>query len=418
MSTDEFSWLDTIRSLGGLFDDSLVETILESISDAVFVIEHPSREIVFCNSAACEMFGYTRSELIGKQTRRLHVDEESYREFGDKLPEALEEGALHNESRLRRADGSTFAVEHTVDAIDDPDASPRRLVSVVRDISRRVQARNELRKSKEKFAAAFQVNPHSATIVTLEDLRFLEVNEGFTDISGYSADEIIGRRVTDFDFWVDPTVQQRILEQLKAGESVQNVETQFRSADGEIIDALYSATPLELDGETCVLAITQDISRRKEYERQLAYRALHDTLTGLPNRNLFCDRLEHALERTAELDEEIAVVCLDLDRFKVVNDTLGHSAGDQLLKTVAQRLRETVRNEVTIARFDGDEFALMIERIEELDEARKVARQVVESVEQPCCIQGTDFHPAISVGVAVSNDETRDADDLLRYADV
>lgn len=387
--------------------------------DEVFWLSSPDKsEMLYINPAYERIWGRPREALYDEPTRWL---EAVHPEDRDRVRESLDQqsrGEYEQEYRIQRPDGEVRWIRDRAYPVRDEEGEVVRIAGIAHDVTEQKRARYELEKSEEKFATAFQVNPHSMTIVTLEEQRFVEVNDGFREMFGYGADEVLGRRVSEFDLWVDPNDQQRVLAHLEAEGQIDGIETQFRTADGEVVDTLYSSALLELNGETCVLAIVQDISRRKSYERQLEHRALHDSLTDLPNRRLFRDRLDHALDRPVETDEQLAVIFLDIDRFKVVNDTLGHSAGDQLLKRVADRLAETVDKGVTVARFGGDEFVVLVEQLDGPGDARHVAGRLVEAVEQPCTVGGTDFHPSVSVGIAISDRDTRDADDLLRYADI
>ncbi|MDP8937965.1 MAG: EAL domain-containing protein [Actinomycetota bacterium] len=173
-----------------------------------------------------------------------------------------------------------------------------------------------------------------------------------------------------------------------------------------------------LDGSVTVHGFVRDVSERKSFEGQLARQAVHDRLTGLPNRVLLRDRLEHALARAERQRTSVALLLLDLDRFKVVNDSLGHDGGDQLLVQVAARLSSALRPGDTLARMGGDEYAVLCEDVETSGEAVDVARLVARVLEAPFVVRGTDISVTMSVGVAVSAAGEHDADLLLRDADV
>jgi diguanylate cyclase (GGDEF)-like protein len=172
------------------------------------------------------------------------------------------------------------------------------------------------------------------------------------------------------------------------------------------------------EGSVAVHGFVRDISERKSFEGQLARQAVHDRLTGLPNRVLLRDRLEHALARAERQGSSLAVLFLDLDRFKLVNDSLGHDGGDQLLVEVAGRLSAAIRQGDTLARMGGDEYAILCEDIETADDAVGVAQAVVRALEAPFVVRGTDIPVSMSVGVAVAAGGEHDADLLLRDADV
>jgi diguanylate cyclase (GGDEF)-like protein len=162
---------------------------------------------------------------------------------------------------------------------------------------------------------------------------------------------------------------------------------------------------------------TQDVTERKELEERLEHQAFHDLLTGLPNRYLFVDRLGQALRRTRREHRHVAVLFTDLDGFKVVNDSLGHDAGDKLLVAVAQRLEGCLRPEDTLARFGGDEFVVLIEDVRHPDEAVRVARRIVNELRSPFFLEGRELFAGVSVGIALGHASAKSAEDLLRDAD-
>jgi diguanylate cyclase (GGDEF)-like protein len=163
--------------------------------------------------------------------------------------------------------------------------------------------------------------------------------------------------------------------------------------------------------------VLYDITERKALEEQLEHRALQDALTGLPNRQLFVDRLGQALRRTRRQNNRVAVLFLDLDEFKVVNDSLGHEAGDLLLTVVAQRLRRCLRPEDTLARFGGDEFVVMIEAVDDSAVAVQVAERMMGELRRPFVLEGRELYVAASIGISLGNTRTHDPDGLLREAD-
>lgn len=396
----------------------LVQSTFEAISDAIFVVALPERTIAHCNAAAAEMFGYERDELVGSNTERIHVDATNWEQFHEESIEPLEEqGYFRGEFEMKRADETTFPTEHMISFVHrDEDGEPTHSVSVVRDISKRKRAERQLRKSEETFVTAFRMNPTPQAITTLEEGRFQDVNEAFCELAGLAHGELAGARITEVDLAVGDSDVTALDERIASGDELRDVETTLRRPDGDLRHVRWSSREIEVDETPCLLSVVQDVTVQKHYERELQNRALEDGLTGLPNRTLFRDRLEYALERSEQSDGSVAVAFLDLDRFQVVNKTLGHAAGDTLLKQVANRLTREVEDLVTVARFGADEFALLFEGVETSADAESRCRDLVDAVTEPLEIADTVIHPEISAGVAIGAPDDCPGD-VLRYAE-
>jgi len=192
-----------------------------------------------------------------------------------------------------------------------------------------------------------------------------------------------------------------------------------RHRDGRWIDVETVVAPMAADDEhdDALVLTSREIGERKALEEQLRHEAFHDPLTGLPNRALFADRVEHALASARRTDTRAAVIFGDLDDFKLVNDTLGHAAGDDLLRMLAQRLRACIRDSDTVARLGGDEFAVLLERTDP-DDAELMARRIIESLGAPLTLMDRQMAPRVSLGIAVSDADARDPETLMRNADV
>jgi diguanylate cyclase (GGDEF)-like protein len=206
---------------------------------------------------------------------------------------------------------------------------------------------------------------------------------------------------------------------MTTGVLVRNDDSMFRRGDGSVFPAACTASAI-LDAGRVVGAVIafSDTTERKNFEEELARNAFHDALTGLANRRLFLDHLEHALRRSMRSGEVHAVLFADIDRFKIVNDSLGHHAGDQLIVEIADRMRSTVRDGELLARFGGDEFTLLIEGVGGIDDAVKSAQQILDELRRPFVL-GDDHEvvATVSIGIALTGDgKTRD--DILHDADV
>lgn len=282
-----------------------------------------------------------------------------------------------------------------------------------------------LRQTEEKFRKAFQSAPGSMSISTLEEGRFLEVNDRFLEFFGYGPGEMLGRTAVELGIWTDPGERRRMVAALRAGCSVRDWEVVVRRRSGERRIASLSAELIELHGAACVLAVTQDVTEARRLaealrvsREQLLRDAFADPLTGLPHRELFVDRLERAFaRRRRHPDRTLAVLVLDLDRFKTVNQSLGHGAGDRLLGAVARRLECAVRPEDTVARSGGDEFAVLVEDVESVADATQLAERLIRNFDDAFEIDGWQIFVTVGVGIALPAGAPSAPQVLLRDAE-
>jgi diguanylate cyclase (GGDEF)-like protein/PAS domain S-box-containing protein len=247
--------------------------------------------------------------------------------------------------------------------------------------------------------------------------QLLEVNDAAVRCYGYTHDEFLSMRITDLRASDQPNGSQYYPE-LEENITRRPLLRRHQQKDGRLVDVEIVSQKLELSDRPTVLMVAHDITERKALESQLLHQAFHDTLSNLPNRALFLDRLQHALSRAARRKRRVSVMFLDLDNFKVINDSLGHQAGDTLLVTIAQRLLSTVRPEDIVARLGGDEFTILIDDVVSEDDAIQVAHRIADELRIPVKLGSQDVFVTTSIGIAVSSEEQNDAEKLLRAADL
>ena len=279
------------------------------------------------------------------------------------------------------------------------------------------QARSML-ESVRQGATVFEATNEAIT-VTDTAARIVAVNAAFSTITGFAAGEALGATPRihrsgrqDKDFY------ERMWHSLQTTGQWQG-EIWNRRKNGETYPAWENISAVrDADGTVShYVSMLSDITALKQAEEQLRHMALHDVLTGLPNRRLLAETLESALARAQRHGHRLALLFLDLDRFKLVNDTLGHAAGDELLGEVARRLRAAVRQEDLIARLGGDEFTVVLEELQHPDNAAHLARKLIEAVARPMQLCGRELTPSTSVGIAIYPDDARSAADLSKAAD-
>jgi diguanylate cyclase (GGDEF)-like protein/PAS domain S-box-containing protein len=291
---------------------------------------------------------------------------------------------------------------------------------VVRTIGYAVErgrARIALRESEERYRLLFQ---ESREAIYMADGRgrIVEVNRAALELFGYEENELVGRDIASL--FVDPLEYAHLEVEVARAGAIRGEEVRLRTRDGLELWCLLAATERRTPtGETLGLqGIIHDITERKQEEARLEHDALHDPLTGLPNRGLFMDRLEQVVRRSErEPEPSFALMFLDLDGFKEVNDTLGHDAGDEVLRRTGELLRSCVRAHDTVARLGGDEFVVLLDGIESVREATHVADRMIDVLGQPYRLRDRPFAISPSIGITWPTDGRRTPDELLREAD-
>jgi diguanylate cyclase (GGDEF)-like protein/PAS domain S-box-containing protein len=275
------------------------------------------------------------------------------------------------------------------------------------------RAHERTRTSETRFRSAFDDAPIGIALIEL-DGRFTRVNGSLCATTGYSEEELLALHIQD----LAPQDDADRLAEWSNQEGAE-VECRIERADGSIAWTLWRHSPVpdEVEGLPYFISQCVDISKRKAAESELDFRAHHDVLTRLPNRSLFVDRLGEAIERRSSEPGEVAVVFVDLDNFKVINDSLGHGAGDRLLTEVAQRLAGVLREGDVVARFGGDEFTILLRDVVDEEHALQICARLSEALEPPVVLDGEQRFLTASLGLTVTGPRDITPDDLLRDAD-
>ncbi|HXM82471.1 MAG TPA: diguanylate cyclase [Burkholderiales bacterium] len=380
------------------------------------------------NDKFCEIVGYSQDELrsMGLRDTNAQVGLGEATDFLARLAAGEVAGHQLRERELVRKDGSKVWVAIAASLVRGASGEAPYFVSVIQDISEAKRAAAALRESEERFRRTFELAGSGVAHIGM-DRRFLLVNRRLCEILGYSEDELMrltGRQISHPDD-LDLINAQR--PRLYAGEiDAVRVEKRYLRKDGSVIwVALTMVVERDAAGEPQYeIAVFDDITSRKQAEvalreseerfRQLAH---YDTLTKLPNRALFYDRLRQTLALAKRKSWTVGVMFIDLDRFKHVNDTLGHAAGDKLLLQVAERLSKSVRASDTVARLGGDEFAVVLSSVTASGDAAVVAQKIIAAFQEPIQVEGHAIAATVSVGVALYPDDSTDQDALIKYAD-
>jgi diguanylate cyclase (GGDEF)-like protein/PAS domain S-box-containing protein len=412
-----------------LDSESLKTAMLESALDCVITIDSEGRVIEF-NTAAERTFGYERSEAIGKELADLIIPPSMrarHRQGLRRLKETGQSAILGKRLELTgmRADGSEFPVELTVTGVELPGRPPM-FTGFVRDITDRRQAEEASR----RLGDIVESSDDSIMSMAL-DGTIRSWNRGAARLYGYTSDEIVGRNIS---LLIPPDRPDELLDiqrRLARGERIEHFETVRSRKDGSRVHVSFTISPIR-DAAGNVVAcstIGRDISERKRIEEQIAFLAYHDKLTGLPNRTMFEEIAEMGLARARRNGLAVAVLYLDLDNFKMVNDSLGHAAGDDLLRQVAARLRQASRETDLVARLGGDEFLVLLTDLPPVPKGgslradnpqvatETVAARIHEALRQPFVVAGAEIYVSTSIGVSIFPLDAEDARTLLKNAD-
>ena len=330
---------------------------------------------------------------------------------------------------LSRVESTAIAVAGGDLQARSPESGPDELARLSRSINSMTESLLDASKRRELEEALRESEAlHRDLVETSQDLlwrcdaegRFTFLNKAWEGTHGYRIEEMLGRSFTDF---MTPEVARRDMEEfgrLMATGSVTGYETTHISRSGREINLVFNAIPLcESDGRQIgTQGTAHDVTERKRAEETIRHMAYHDALTDLPNRTLFTDRLNLALANARRSGQMVAVLYLDLDRFKSVNDTVGHGLGDQLLRSVAERLLGLVRDGDTVARAGGDEFTLLLPNVTKMEDVVDVATRITETFRKRWSVGGHEFRVTASTGIAVYPNGGDNADLLVKNADM
>ncbi|MGZ6944189.1 MAG: sensor domain-containing protein [Acidimicrobiia bacterium] len=391
--------------------------LVEHVSDAIIGLDAQGR-IDSWNPAAEQMYGWTRDAVIGQK-------------FADVVgadPRLGLESAKHLESVHRRSDGTLLEVRISVALVIDPDHEVSGAVAVCADITERRRSEAARRALEERY---------TAVVASLEEGIVVSDDQGVITAANRAAESILGRRImvgerldTVFseelharhpDGFLITDDEHPTVRTLRTGESFTNVLIGIELVDREQRWLSLNSRPLRHDdllpyGMVCSFS---DVTERRRTERQLNYQATHDSLTGLANRPVFIENLRQTLDHARRGGSRVGVLFIDLDRFKVVNDTQGHLVGDEVLVAVARRLQQTTRSVDTVARLSGDEFVVLCPDLADIESARRRACEISDVIAEPIPVSsGRDVVITASVGVSCVESGLADPEAMLRDADV
>ncbi|MDF2626733.1 MAG: gmr [Symbiobacteriaceae bacterium] len=390
---------------------ALMDSMAQSDQDLSITCD-PNGEVTSISAGCLATLGYEPMELAEGEYRRL-VHPDDYATLRESLYNALSGTASTNvEGRFRHKDGTFVWLEWTITPLADGAGA----YGIGRDITMYKQYERLLRESEQLYRALFEYSPDGVFTLDFEG-NVITMNPACTQISGYQPHELIGQSLEQLLMPEHQAHAVAILHTVMQGEA-QNFESAIHHRDGRVLYLHATLVPLVLEGTVVgVYGVVRDITERKHAEERLAHMAFHDPLTGLANRTLFIGRLDQLVTENVSNQPSFAILYLDLDDFKIVNDSLGHRTGDLLLVEAARRLKSCVSAGDTVARLGGDEFTVILEGTQDTDDAIAATHRILRELTRPYDIDGHKMVVTPSVGVVMGN-QGDDAKELLRYADI
>jgi diguanylate cyclase (GGDEF)-like protein/PAS domain S-box-containing protein len=403
----------------GVAKSEQYRVLFEMAADCLLILDM-SGKIVEINQTGCRQRGYTKSEMIGR-----HISEFDPPSFAAAVPARMaqlhEFGQIRFESAHICKDGQVMPVEIHSRVITF-DGEPH-VLSVIRDITAQKEVEAAIRLAHHKLEE--QTNFHSAVFESAADgiliadpqtMQFVNANQSMCDLLGYSRDELLRLGVPEIHPKEEMDLVIKTFARQASGE-LKVATLPILRKDGSVFYADITATNFDQQGHTYTVGFFRDISERKKAEATIWRQANYDWLTSLPNRQQLQARLQAEIDNAAANGMRLALIFLDLDRFKDVNDTLGHHIGDKLLVEAARRIQGCVRSTDFVARLGGDEFTIVLPHLQKDANLDKVCGLLIEKMHEPYTVENDRVYVSASIGVSVYPDDARLAEDLLKHAD-
>ena len=386
---------------------------IDNAGDSIFITDSTGN-IVYANRTACESLGYTREELTSMNVRKIVPDmAEGRRDYRDSWNLLLKNGKFTTISRHCRKDGSVYPVEVNTSIVVFE--GEQYSCGLVRNITERLEVEKALRDSEEKFRLISNTSPVALTIHRMVDGKILFMNAMAETLFDVKSNHM--EKHTFSTLFNQSKSGHKFLEKVASRTQIFGHELLLKVHENKPVWISINANTITLQGEQVVCCAIQDISEAHELSTQLSYQATFDSLTGLVNRREFEVRLQRVIRTAEEEQTENAMCFLDLDQFKIINDTCGHVAGDELLRQVSHVLQNNIRKRDTLARLGGDEFAVLLETCS-LEQAMRVADSIRDSIRNYLFVwENNSFNIGVSIGLVPINYENESITEVLKRAD-
>ncbi|WP_345992690.1 diguanylate cyclase [Sulfurimonas sp. HSL-1716] len=372
-----------------------------------------NRRFLWTNEIFDEMFGYAKGELQGKDARIIYADEQTYLEYGKEAYETLAEAGVYTgEIECVKKDSTPIVLRVSLTALKHSDSEA---LGVFIDITKEKEQQKLINSQKDELEAIFSVSKDGIAILDLQT-NFLDCNKAYLEMTGFTKEELLSKSCLELTAPEDYEHALEAVEIVKKEGYLKSFNKTCIVKNGKKLFVNMSISMMP-DNKR-LLVTTKDITEMKKYEKELEFIAHYDSLTGLPNRILKSDRLNQAMLHVQRNGGYLAVVYLDLDGFKEINDTYGHEIGDKVLIEVSKRMKFALRNEDTLSRLGGDEFVAIIADMNDRSVASPVLERLLNAANEPILIGKLDLQVSASIGVTFyPQDSELDGDQLIRQAD-
>jgi diguanylate cyclase (GGDEF)-like protein/PAS domain S-box-containing protein len=414
-------------------DRSTIQRMTDNIQDVIFVLDM-NLNYTYVSPSVKILMGYEPEEVL-KQAPLDAISLSSLDLASRTLSEVMELEKLEHKDtisrtlqlEIKRKDGTNVWTETMVSFIRDKNQRPVGILGVMRDITERKKAESQrevmleaIRQGEEKYRTILESIQEGYFEVDLNG-KFTFCNNSMSRLTGCSKEELLGMNHKQF------TNEETAKEVFQAFDNVYTTGEPSKGFDWQIIRKdggegfIEASVTLQKDSSgkpTGFKGMIRDITERKRTEQQINYMATHDVLTGLPNRLMFNQLLNQAIRSAQRHKRQLAVFFIDLDRFKIINDSLGHEAGDRLLKEMARRFKKSLRSDDVVGRLGGDEFVILIEEVDELSQVALVAHKILTTTIQPMSLQGEECRVTASIGISIYPGNGTDEQTLIKNADM
>jgi diguanylate cyclase (GGDEF)-like protein/PAS domain S-box-containing protein len=335
----------------------------------------------------------------------------------------LGEKDFATEFRVVWPDGSIHHIHSFGLVKRDASGKAVRMTGTNWDITEEKRTAEALKTSEARYRNIFEASMDAISITRLSDAVYLDVNPGSVKIFGFSREEFIGQTAAELGIFTDPRDRKESQESLRRDGEYSNIELLLKRKDGAPIWVHLAERLIEIDGTTCVLSVGRDVTAEKQADDEIRSLAFYDPLTGLLNRRSLMERLEQAANSIAPSERLKAILFIDLDNFKTLNDTLGHDFGDKILQTLARRIEASIRRDDIVARLGGDEFVVMLGDLDEVPEqaasqVRKIGDKILAGISEPVGLASQEWVMTASIGITVFRDRSAKVSEILKHADI